>query len=360
MAKPRLSIIDTLGPTRDNRGFARATSPRALRFPEDHGPHPEFRSEWWYFTGNLEAGDGRRFGYQFTVFRFALAPATGAVRESAWATNQVYMAHFALSDVAARAFHAFERTSRSALGLAGARASPFRVWVETWSAEGPASGGALAPVHVRAEEGDYAVDLVLEQGKAFVLQGDEGLSQKGKALGNASYYYSATRMPTTGSVRVRGESFAVRGASWMDREWSTSALEAGQTGWDWFCLQLDDGRDLMFFRLRGKGGLSDPSSSGSIVEPGGVLRRLSFADVEVVPMGNWKSPRSGGVYPGAFRLRVPAEGLDLEISPWLADQELDVSFRYWEGAIRATGTRSGKPIRGSGYLELTGYAERAH
>jgi len=367
-------------------GFARALGPHRFTFPRDHGPHPRFRTEWWYYTGNLRTADGRRFGYELTFFRIALRPAP-VQRPSAWATNQIYMAHLALTDVTGRHFYHFQRFSRAALGLAGAAPGPgqarggrFRVWLDDWrvAAEpGPPSAACAArgparrclnmhlQARVRSDNGaDVQLDLALRADKPLVLEGDHGLSRKGPKPGDASYYYSLTRLATTGQVGIAGRSFAVRGSSWMDREWSTSALGSSQAGWDWFALQLDDGSDLMFYRLRRKDGGVDPHSAGTWVAADGGARHLSAADVQVEVQGHWVSPHTGVRYPARWRLRVPSRHLVLEIRPRLADQELTgAAVRYWEGAVEVTGTRrvDGKPagIRGSGYVELAGYGARA-
>jgi len=335
-------------------GFARATAPREFRFPADHGPHPEFRHEWWYFTGNLRAPGGRRFGYQLTFFRFALSP-DPPVRGSRWATNQAYMAHFAVTDAQGNRFRHFERTGRGALGLAGATVHPFRVWIDDWSAEG--AEASTLPIRLRAAEGEAVVDLVLDTARPIVPQGDRGLSRKGVAPGNASHYYSMTRLTTRGTVRVDGVSFPVEGDSWLDREWGTSFLEKGQAGWDWFALQLSDGRDLMFYRLRRGDGGTDPFSAGMLVLPDGSYRAVSLNDVRIETLESWKSPESGARYPSRWRLLVPSEGLELEVVPRIADQELRTTVRYWEGAVGVRGTSRGGPITGDGYVELTGYGE---
>src|SRR6266852_2666936 len=215
-----ISVAGALGAA-EATGFARAAAPRAFSFPRDHGPHPEFRTEWWYYTGNLRAGDGRHVGFQLTVFRHALGPEP-VTRASDWGATQVYLAHFAVTDTRGGRFLAFARSSRDALGLAGARAEPFRVWLEDWVAEG--EGRAALPMRLRAVEGEAAIDLTLESAKPVVLQGERGLSRKGPEPGNASYYYSLTRMPARGTVRLGPETLAVEGLAWMDREWSTSAL----------------------------------------------------------------------------------------------------------------------------------------
>ena len=278
-------------------------------------------------------------------------------RESAWAASQAWLAHFTVSDMDGGRFHSFERWSRGAVGLAGAQAEPFRVWVKDWTAA--ALQGPAPPMRLTASAEDVGLDLILRQGKPPVLQGDRGLSRKSAEPGNASYYYSLTRMPAAGTVRLGGERFAVTGLAWMDREWSTSSLGRDQVGWDWFALQLADGWDLMLYRLRRKDGSVDPASSGSLVAPEGEVRILKKPDFQADSSGEWRSPRSGGRYPDRWRVRIPSEELDLEVRPLLADQELDVSFRYWEGAVGIQGTHHGRPVRGHGYVELTGYAPEA-
>jgi predicted secreted hydrolase len=345
-----LSVADALR-TSGDQGYAKAFAPRDFHFPADHGPHPEFRTEWWYYTGNLATAEGRRFGFQLTFFRSALA-STAPERASAWSTRQAWLAHFTVSDVDGKRFHSFERWSRGAVGLAGAQGEPFRVWVKDWRA----TGAPVFPMRLRAAEGEVAIDLLLQEGKPPVLQGERGLSRKGAEPEDASYYYSLTRMPTSGTVHVDGQSFPVTGASWMDREWSTSSLGKDQVGWDWLALQLSDGWDAMLYRLRRADGSADPASSGTLIAPDGASRSLHLADFQLEGSGEWRSPRSHARYPTRWRVRVPGEELDLDIRPLLADQELDVSFRYWEGAVGIEGTHHGRPVRGRGYVELTGYA----
>jgi len=346
-----LSVTEILG-SEDNDGFARATQPRSFEFPRDHGPHPTFKTEWWYYTGNLHNAAGRRFGYQLTFFRNALQPES-TPRQSAWASNQVYLAHFALSDPQNDDFYYAERFSRAGLGLAGATAEPFHVWLEDWSARG--TGNASLPMELRADNGEVAIELQLDSSKPFVLQGQEGLSQKSAEQGNASYYYSLTRMATSGLIRIAGNSYQVSGTSWLDREWSTSALGPNQVGWDWFSLQFDDDTELMYYQLRLEDGQPDPLSSGVLVTEDGIITGLTAADVRVEVLDYWISPHSGGRYPARWRLQVPAELLSLEIIPLMADQELQTSIRYWEGAVFVQGTRGQKQVEGYGYVELTGY-----
>jgi predicted secreted hydrolase len=333
-------------------GFARVTGPRPFEFPRDHGAHPDHRSEWWYFTGNLSSTDGRAFGFQLTFFRFALAPEP-VTRPSDWATRQVWMAHFAVTDIASGEHYEFERFQRGALGLAGAAQSPLRVWLDDWSMRSDAGGG-LFPLRLQAQAGEVAIDLRLTARKPLVLQGDRGYSAKSDAPGNASHYYSYTRLAAEGVVRVPAGAAEVRGGAWLDREWSTSALAEDQAGWDWFSLQLDDGRDLMVYRLRGQDGSTDPASAGVLVAPDGDVRRLGVNDFRLQPLEYWVSPVSGVRYPVAWRVQVPGAGLDLTVSARVDAQEMNTAFRYWEGAVRVT-SRTGAGVTGLGYLEMTGY-----
>lgn len=348
-AEPALNLGDVLGGTPDG-AFARAERPRAFDFPADHGPHPDYRSEWWYLTGNLETTEGRRFGYQWTLFRFGLSPES-LQRRSRWASNQIYMAHFTITDAKGERFAAFERLERGALGLAGADANPLRFWIDGWQLHATASGSWM----LRAQgDADSAVSLKLQPLKPVILQGEAGLSRKSDTRGNASYYYSIPRLATEGTVRLAGRTYAVQGLSWMDREWSTSALSPEQSGWDWFALQLDDGSDLMFYRLRRKDGSVDPHSAGTLIDPQGEVLRLSHDQVRIRVLAHWRSD-DGVVYPSRWRLQVPSADLDLEVTPVIANQELTLSVRYWEGAVDVSGNRRGRSLTGRGYVELAGY-----
>ncbi|MDX1501053.1 MAG: lipocalin-like domain-containing protein [Thermoanaerobaculia bacterium] len=335
----------------DTEGFARAVEPREFVFPGDHGPHPGFRTEWWYVTGNLRSPGGRRFGYQVTFFRNELTPDPPR-RASAWAAAATWMAHFAVVDGRTGRFHPFERFARGALGLAGAAGPPREVWLEEWRLEHLPEADAF---RVTAADGEVGLDVTATPAKPPVLQGDRGLSPKGRAPGNASYYYSLTRMATRGTLRLGGRVFEVAGASWMDREWSTSALEEGQVGWDWFALQLADGRDLMFYRLRRADGTTDPISAGSLVEADGSARELTSDEVRIFATRRWTA-EDGVTYPVAWRLEVPAAGLDLAVEAIADDQEHRHTFRYWEGAVDVAGGGD-EGVEGVGYVELTGYAD---
>lgn len=329
-------------------GFARVTAPRAFQFPRDHGPHPEYKTEWWYYTGNLEAENGEHFGFQLTFFRQGLAPeAPGAPgRASDWGTRQAYMAHFALTRASDDRFVSAERFSRGATGLAGAQADPYRVWLEDWAAE--ADGDA---VRLRAVNRDDRLELRVRPVKPVVLQGDQGLSQKSDEPGNASSYYSLTRLEADGALTIDGQTYRVSGTAWLDREFGTSALGPDSVGWDWFAFQLADNREIMFYQLRRKDGTTEPHSGGSLVAADGSTTRLTRDDVRVETLATWTSPRTGAVYPARWRFRIPSQGIDLEVTPYAPDQELDVSYAYWEGAVQIDGT-----AEGNGYVEMTGYA----
>lgn len=330
-------------------GFARALETREFVFPRDHGAHPEFATEWWYFTGNLRDIEGRRFGYQLTFFRVGLKPGEPG-NDSDWRANQLYMGHFAISDVESRQHYSHEKFSRAAAGLAGATTSPLHVWLGPWSIRG--SSKTLFPIKIEASTRDLAISLsLLNPGKPVVLQGDRGLSRKGAGPGDASYYYSFTRLSTSGTIRIDGQRFTVSGDSWFDREWSSSALAADQAGWDWFALQLDDGRDLMFYRMRGKDGRMQAFSSGVLVNRAGDIESLSHEQLELKPVRSWTS-NQGTDYPVAWILKVPGHALDLRIEAAFDEQEMPLTVRYWEGAVDVSGSQ-----QGVGYLELSGYAQ---
>ncbi len=333
----------------DADGFARVLAPRAFRFPDDHGPHPGFLTEWWYFTGNLDTENRRHFGFELTFFRLGLAT-EGYSRESDWQGDSVWMAHFAITDTAANTFVANERLARSHRSLAFARAAPFEVRVEDWSVERTDDGSW----QLRAAMPGYALALSLNGLDRIVGQGDAGYDRKGPEVGNASYYYSAPRLTAEGTLTT-DEAEAVVGTAWLDREWSTSSLSPGIEGWDWFALQLSDGRDLMFYRLRDRNGGVSPFSGGSLTGAGGSAQRLDATAVSATPLRSWRSDSSGVEYPVAWRLEIPSEGIELLVEPFIDAQEIDLSVRYWEGAVSASGTARDRAISGRGYLELAGY-----
>jgi predicted secreted hydrolase len=334
-------------------GFTKATQGRPLEFPADFGPHPDFLSEWWYYTGNLTAESGEHFGYQLTIFRRALLPADQIVeRASTWVAKQVYFAHFTLTDVARGEHRAFERFARGAADLAGAQAAPYQVWLEDWRIDQIEEN----TYRLQASQEDIALDLTLIDRKGPILQGEQGYSPKGPDPGNASYYYSQTNMQTSGLVKSAGREYQVRGKSWMDHEFSTSALSADQVGWDWFSIQLDDDTELMLFHIRKEDGSIDPVSSGILVRDDGSTLKFRKDDFKIDVQDEWRSPESGVAYPAKWAIFIPKIDLTLELEPLVPDQELNVSFVYWEGAVQIRGQKDGLPVTGFGYVEMTGYA----
>lgn len=347
------SVAEAMSAPADPR-FERALAPRAFRFPEDHGPKPAFQTEWWYFTANLADDQGREFGCQLTFFRRAprFEPASSA---SSWSSRDVFMAHFALLDVAGARFRAFERFERGGeLGLAGATLEPqWSVWNRDWSASGSLERGGV--VRLVAGEGDARLELTLRSRTGPVLHGDGGLSRKGAAPGAASYYYSLPRLDAEGTMALDGREHRVRGRAWFDREWSTSALDEEQAGWDWFALRLGDAGELMLYSLRRRDGARDPHASGSWIGPDGTLRALQPDEFSIEVLEHWRSPRTAVRYPSKWRVRVPSRGVELVLTPLLAAQELELTVRYWEGAVRIQGSVAGAPVDERGYVELAGY-----
>jgi predicted secreted hydrolase len=337
-------------------GFARALVPRTFEFPADHSSHPAFRTEWWYFTGNVADRNDRHYGFELTLFRIALAPAA-APRESPLATSSVWMGNLAITDTTRQRFLAAERLSRGAAGLAGTAAANLNgtagvsVSVEDWTI-------TLAGDEARldASDANFGIALDLTGLTRIVAQGDGGLDSKGPEPGNASYYFSAPRMHVSGELWSGSDArAAVTGTAWMDREWSTSALSRDLAGWDWFALQLDDGRNLMFYRLRRPDGSTSPFSGGTLSDERGNVVRLDAGALELTVTDEWTSRASGVRYPVAWHLELPAESLTLDVRPRLENQELDLSVRYWEGAVSVEGSAAGRDVRGVGYLELAGY-----
>ena len=339
----------------ENEDFSKAVDKRKFIFPDDHGPHPDFRTEWWYFTGNLTSEDNRKFGYQFTIFRTALSKEKPE-RNTDWNSNQIYMAHFAVTDIDGNKFYFDEKFSREGNNLAGAQANPFKVWLEDWQIiqVDDRTTFDLPVTGIRAKTGKAEINFIVEAVKPFVLQGDEGLSQKGKQPGNASYYYSYTRLKTEGKIILEGKEFSVNGFSWMDREWSTSALSEDQAGWDWFALQLNDNTEIMYYQMRKSDGTPDAFSKGVLVNKDGTSQLIKKDDVILNVNEYWESP-TGEKYPSGWRLRIPEKEIEINITPAIKNQLMDVAVRYWEGSVKIEGMKNGNAINGRGYVELTGY-----
>ncbi|MGH9221561.1 MAG: lipocalin-like domain-containing protein [Vicinamibacterales bacterium] len=333
--------------------WKQATAGYKFEFPRDHASHPDYKIEWWYYTGNVMAQDGRRFGYQVTFFRVGVDAAP--TNPSRWAIRDLFMTHLAVSDPNGRRYRYSEKLTRGGPGLAGAEAGRYHVWNEDWTASLDDSGR-----HVLQAQGATAgIDLVLEPGKPAAINGINGISQKGAQPGNASHYYSLTRMPTRGSISVDGERFEVEGESWMDHEFGTSFLEPEQRGWDWFAIQLSDGRELMLYQLRRADGSRDPRSSGTLVDRSGKTTHLANADFTLTKGSMQFKSTNGAVYPTEWTVAIPSQRLDLKVTTPLNDQELSLErstgIAYWEGMIDVTGTANGHPVTGAGYLEMTGY-----
>jgi predicted secreted hydrolase len=346
-AASQLRLGTVLGQA-DDAGFARAEAPREFRFPADHGPHPRYRSEWWYLTASLETADGEAFGVQFTLFRQALraAPVIGGP----WDASQIYLAHLAVTDVGAGRHLEAERLGRGHPRLAGVSLSPFLAHLDGWTLAG--SGPGLTGLRLQGDTGSFGVRLRLEPLKPIVLQGESGLSAKGP--NQASYYYSLPRLAAAGNLRVGSKTVEVSGTAWLDREWSTSVLGDQQSGWDWFALQLESGEELMAFQLRNRHGVRDPYDQGVWVDADGNGHQLRTQDFTLEPVGFWKDDRGVG-WPVAWRasIRSPDGPRQLEIRAAVDDQRMDTLLTYWEGLVWVldeTGSRIG-----TGYMELTGY-----
>jgi predicted secreted hydrolase len=360
-ASPPEATLITLLIDDETDSFARATEPGVIEFPRDFGPHNSYRTEWWYYTGNLESSSGRLFGFQLTFFRRSLTPPGGNAScagvdcppRSEWRTNQVYLAHFTVSDLANGNFHEAERFSRGSAGLAGAQSKPYRIWLENWSAQEVGSGS----VRLYALSDGVELDLLLRETVPPILHGEKGLSQKGPEPGNASYYYSIVQQQVNGQITIDSQVYDVTGLAWKDHEYGTSALSEEAVGWDWFSIQLDGGQALMFFQIRRSDGQVTPFSSGTFLWADGSTAALDYTEWTLEVQSRWTSPNSGVEYPAGWRIAIPSLELELTGKPMAADQELNVSTTYWEGAVAFEGTLAGRVINGKGYVELTGYDE---
>ncbi|MBS0171816.1 MAG: carotenoid 1,2-hydratase [Nitrospira sp.] len=340
--------------------FDLATSGYQYQFPRDHGAHERFRTEWWYYTGHLTSSAGRRFGFQLTFFRRGVPPDQVRTLPSQWSIQHLYLAHLALTDLENGQFLYADKLSRAGLGKAGADMGRLHVWIDRWSL----SIEEASPLRHRlqAATDTFAIDLALTSAKPLVVHGQNGVSRKGPAPGQASHYYSLTRLAAEGHIRLGTDTFAVTGLSWMDHEFGSADLPENVVGWDWFSLQLSDSTELMWYVLRHADGSPDPVSGGTLILADGRTRSLALRDVTIEPLSHWTSTRSGGRYPQRWRLTAPSLGIDLEVASLLADQELDTirstRVTYWEGAVSASGRAGGTPVTGNGYVEMTGYAER--
>ena len=326
-------------------------------FRRDHVSHPDYKIEWWYYTGNLAARDGHRFGYQLTFFRVGVDKQPN--NPSRWAVRDLFMAHLAVTDIDGKKFKYAEKLNRAGVGWAGAETNVYRVWNEDWEAKQDEQQHTL----LTAYDENFGIEFALEPGKAPIIHGANSVSQKGAQPGNASHYYSQTRMPTRGAIMIEGQRFEVSGDSWMDHEFGTSFLEKEQRGWDWLALQLDDGTDLMLYQFRRQDGSLDLHTSGTIIDAAGKAEKIAAADFVLQPVNKWRSPNTGAEYPTQWKVKIPSHNLDLEINATLDNQELmtngSTGVSYWEGAIVVSGKNNNHIIKGRGYLEMTGYAGAA-
>jgi predicted secreted hydrolase len=319
-----------------------------FQFPRDHFDHPGYRTEWWYYTGNLQAADGHRYGFELVFFRQGERRGPAA-NPSAWRVDDLYLAHLAWTDIDGRRFHSYRRLNRAGPGIAGASLEQARLWNGNWEAKWDIAAGRQV---LMAVADNVRFTLCLTARKPPVLNGENGLSRKAEGEGKASYYVSMTRLEVEGTFNGA----AVTGLAWMDHEWFTHQLEENQRGWDWFSVQLDDSTELMLFQLRRMDGSIDPFSAGTFVASDGRATRLNRSDFELTPETWWTSPKTGARYPTAWRVRVPSLRLELGCAAAFEAQELasddESTPPYWEGAVLYSGTSSGR-----GYLEMTGYAK---
>lgn len=335
--------------------WKQAIGPREWRFPRDHGSHPEYHTEWWYFTGNLTDEDKHKYGYQLTFFRQGVTREPG-LPASTWSARDLYLAHFTITDISEERFFMSERASRTGPGLAGSSTQVLDAWLLSWSAK--LKDGVIL---LNAREGDRWIELELRPRKPVVLHGKNGLSQKGPKPGQASYYASLTDLATSGFLKVPGtdKAIQVRGTSWFDHEFGSNQLSPVQVGWDWFSLHLSDGRDLMLYLLRRQDGSID-AASGTLVEPSGQAKQIGAGDMVIEVTRRWKSPQSKRSYPAGWAIRLPKHLVNLDVQSLVADQELITSestgVTYWEGAVAGKGKSMGQPVGCEGYAELTGYA----
>ncbi|MDP9173777.1 MAG: carotenoid 1,2-hydratase [Planctomycetota bacterium] len=331
--------------------FLQATTPRAWFFPRDHARHDGFKTEWWYYTGNLVDDSGRKFGYQLTFFRTALTPES-QTRPSAWQFHDLYFAHAAVSDLQPQRFYVDDCLSRQHAGLAESSDQFLDVRLLDWTAK---MTGSTTALHATAN--NFAIDLTCTQGRGPILQGPGGINAKGHHIEQASYYYSMTRLPTTGLLTINGQKFNVHGQTWMDHEFSSNALAPEQTGWDWMGLSLADGNDLMLYRMRNKQGQSDYLSA-TLIDPAGNPKYLNESQITLESANPWQSPATNGIYPQQWTLNIP--GLpNLIVTSRMPAQEVittsSIKISYFEGSAEVR-TAENKPY-GEGYLEMTGYGK---
>jgi predicted secreted hydrolase len=346
------------------QAFDRALPGYDFQFPRDHFSHPSFQVEWWYYTGNLKTTEGRAFGFELTFFRLGVGGAPGessgeSAKPTTWDVDNVYLAHFAVSDIAAGQLHKAERLNRAGPGLAGASAGQARIWNGNWEVRWIEPEASLGRQRLWAVSEHFSIELELTPAKPPVVHGVDGVSRKAEGPGRASHYISFTRLGAAGTLSLAGRQYAVRGLAWMDHEFSTDSMGPDQAGWDWMSIQLDSGEDLMLYRMRRKDGSADPVSSGTLVDRQGKVQQLSWRDIVMDPGEPWLSPHTGGRYPLRWEVAIPRLRLELECRAAFADQEIvsqrELSPTYWEGAVTYQGRVGNQETGGVGYLEMTGY-----
>ena len=335
-------------------GWRTAQPGWTYEFPRDHHGHADFKTEWWYFTGNLTNKGGRRFGYELTFFRQGIRPPGERVGTSSrLIVDDLKFAHFTITDVSGKRFLFYDKASRGSFGEAGFGKGDRLAWIDHWRVEMKADG--TFELFADAAEGE--IRLQLAQTKKPVIHGSEGVSRKAVGNDHASHYYSITRLITSGSLVAGGKDFIVTGDSWFDHEWATNQLASNQAGWNWVSAQFDDGCELMLYGMRLKNGGIDPASSGTFVLEDGSTVPLSSTEFQMIPQSFWDSAATKASYPIGWNIMVPKLDLRFELRPVLPNQELVLApLTYWEGAFDLSGMHQKKKIGGYGYLELTGYA----
>ncbi|MEJ6389881.1 lipocalin-like domain-containing protein [Gymnodinialimonas ulvae] len=328
-----------LGTAADER-FAVPQPNPTFTFPTDHGPHPDYRIEWWYLTATLQGPDGTEYGVQWTLFRSALAPDTS----DTWTAPQLFMGHAGLTTPTAH-FHA-ERLARGGTGQAGVTSDPFRAHIDDWEMAPTApDGDAYDALHLTARGPDFAYDLDLTAEGPLIFHGQDGYSVK-SAEGQASYYYSQPFYTATGTLSLPDGDISVTGTAWLDREWSSQPLSEDQLGWDWFSLQFEDGARMMAFALRSDAGPA--FTSATWINPDGTTQSYGDGHVYLTPLAT--SEVADRTIPTEWQITFPDRDIDIRTAPVNAQSWMDTSFPYWEGPITFTGTHAGR-----GYLEMTGY-----
>lgn len=351
-----VAMVAPAVPLRAQDEFVPARPGWQFQFPRDHGSHPGFRNEWWYFTGHLTTASGRQAGFEVTFFRVGIRN-PGAPPSNAWDLRDVAITHFAITDVTSRQFRYHEKLNRVSPFTADFAVGRMDLFNEGWSARMDRDG----VIHLRTSAGDDALDLRLRSRKPPAVHGENGVSVKAEGEGYASHYYSLSRLDVQGNATIGGRAEKVSGIGWLDREFGSSVLREYQTGWDWFSIQLDNGVELMLYVIRRADGSADVTSSGSLILEDGRVIHLTRPMFAIQSLGTWTSRESGATYPMGWRVRVPELGVDLRLRERMKEQELitesSTRITYWEGAVTVDGRFGTSAVRGLGYVELTGYAK---